>query len=109
MPRKDAADRYSPEIAAAWSAGGTWRAATMKSSGVRAIRMPRAPTMMVSNVTKAIAPMDASGIGWLPRPVRPARRIDQLGEPGLELARLAVVKPAGRQQHRGGRQNGEET
>src|ERR1700728_4892474 len=100
MPRKDAADRYSPEIAAALSAGGTWRAATMKSSGLRGIRMPRAPTIMVSNVTKAIAPMDASGFGWLPRPVRPARRIDKVGEPGLELARLPVVEPADGEQHR---------
>src|SRR5580700_3821367 len=81
MPRKDAADRYSPEIAAALSAGGTWRA----------------PTTMVSRVTTAIAPMDASGIGRSPRP---ARRIDQVGEPGLELAGLAVVEPADREQHR---------
>src|SRR5580693_4372313 len=97
MPRTDAADRYSPEIAAALSAGGTWRAATMKSSGVRATRMPRAPTTMVSSVTTAIAPMDASGIGRSPRP---ARRIDQVGEPGLELAGLAIVEPADREQHR---------
>src|ERR1700722_13955884 len=94
MPRNDAAERYSPEIAAALIAGGTWRAATMKSSGVRATRMPRAPTMIVSRVTNAIAPIAASDIG------RPGPRVDQVGEPGLELARLAVVEPADREQHR---------
>src|SRR5580698_1032029 len=94
MPRNDAADRYSPEIAAALIPGGTWRAATMKSSGVRATRMPRAPTMMVSSVTNAIAPTIASDIG------RPPRRVDQVGEPGLQLPRLAVVEPADRQQYR---------
>src|SRR5215469_13610984 len=94
MPRKDAAERYSPEIAAAFSAGGTWRAATMKSSGVRATRMPRAPTMIVSSVTKAIAPIAASGIG------PSARRIDEVGEPGLQLPRLTVVEPADREKHR---------
>src|SRR5262249_22928560 len=92
MPRKDAADRYSPEMAAALSAGGTWRAATMKSSGVRATRMPRAPTMIVSSVTNAVAPMAASDIG------PPARRVDEVGEPGLQLARLAVVEPADREE-----------
>src|SRR6516165_8082771 len=94
MPRKDAAERYSPEMAAALSPGGTCRAATMKSSGVRATRMPRAPTTMVSRVTKTIAPSEASDIGW------PARRVDEVGEPGLELAGLAVVEPADREQHR---------
>src|SRR5258708_40326263 len=81
MPRNDAADRYSPEMAAALSAGGTWRAATMKSSGVRATLMPRAPTMIVSSVTNAIAPMAASDIG------PSARRIDEVVEPDLHLPR----------------------
>src|SRR5215472_2764650 len=94
MPRKEAADRYSPEMAAALSAGGTWRAATMKSSGVRATLMPRAPTMMVSSVTNAIAPAAASDIGL------PARRLDEVGEPGLQLPRLTVVEPADREKHR---------
>src|SRR5581483_6223223 len=94
MPRNEAAERYSPEIAAAFSAGGTCRAATMKSSVVLATRMPRAPTMIVSRVTKAIAPMAASGIG------RHVRRVDQLGEPGFEMPRLPVVEPADAEQHR---------
>src|ERR1700733_12043493 len=93
MPRNEAADRYSPEMAAAFSAGGTWRAATMKSSGVLATRMPRAPTMIVSRVTNAIAPIDASVIGLV-------FRGHQLGEPGLQLPRLPVVEPADAEQHR---------
>src|SRR5512146_654934 len=94
MPRKDAAERYSPEMAAALSAGGTCRAATMKSSGVLATRMPRAPTMIVSSVTNAMAPTAASGIG------PPARRVDQAGEPDLELPRVPVVEPADREEDR---------
>src|SRR5579872_3302937 len=66
----------------------------MKSSGVLATRMPRAPTMIVSSVTNAIAPTDASGIG------RPLRRADQIGEPALQVACLAVVEPADAEQHR---------
>ncbi len=89
MPRKDAAERYSPEMAAALSAGGTCRAATMKSSGVRATRMPRAPTTIVSRVTNAIAATAASVTGG----------VDQVGEPGLELAGLTVVEPADREEH----------
>src|SRR5258708_34164603 len=91
MPRNDAADRYSPEMAAALSAGGTWRAATMKSSGVRATLMPRAPTMIVSSVTNAIAPMAASDIG------PSARRIEAAGEPDLKLPRLTGAEPASRE------------
>src|SRR5258708_31781176 len=98
MPRNDAADRYSPEMAAALSAGGTWRAATMKSSGVRATLMPRAPTMIVSSVTNAIAPMAASDIG------PSARRIDEVGEPALQLPPLTVVEPADREKQRGERE-----
>src|SRR5271170_3106778 len=93
MPRKDAAERYSPEMAAALIPGGTWRAATMKSSGVRATRMPRAPTTIVSSVTNAIAPIEASVIGV------GHRGVDQVDEPGLELAGLAMVEPADREEH----------
>src|ERR1700691_3980378 len=93
MPRKDAAERYSPEMAAALIPGGTWRAATMKSSGVLATRMPRAPTTIVSSVTNAIAPIEASVIGF------GHRGVDQVGEPGLELAGLAMVEPADREEH----------
>src|SRR5215469_9591016 len=94
MPRKDAAERYSPEMAAALSPGGTCRAATMKSSGVRATRMPRAPTTIVSRVTNAIAPTAVLVIALA------AGRVDQVGEPGLELAGLTVIEPADREEHR---------
>src|ERR1700757_4638404 len=66
----------------------------MKSSGVRATRMPRAPTMIVSSVTNAMAPTAASGIG------PPAHRVDQVREPGLQLPRVAVVEPADREEDR---------
>src|ERR1700758_3683281 len=101
MPRKDAAERYSPEMAAALSPGGTCRAATMKSSGVRATRMPRAPTTIVSRVTNAIAPSAVSVIGAQSSGSvigSVAGRVDQVGEPGLELAGLTVVKPADREE-----------
>ena len=39
-PRNDAAERYSPEIAAAFQAGRTVRDATRKSLVVRANRTP---------------------------------------------------------------------
>src|SRR6516162_3247684 len=106
MPRKGAAERYSPEMAAALSPGGTCRAATMKSSGVRATRMPRAPTTIVSRVTNAIAPTAASVIGLSHRAqssgsviARPAGRVDQVGKSSLELAGLPVVEPADREEH----------
>ena len=38
------------------ASGGTARAATMKSSGVRATLMPSAPTTMVMRVTTTTAP-----------------------------------------------------
>src|SRR5712664_3696694 len=66
----------------------------MKSSGVRATRMPRAPTMIVSSVTNAMAPTAASGIG------PSAHRVDQAGEPDLELVRVPVVEPADREKDR---------
>jgi hypothetical protein len=40
MPRNDAADRYSPEIAAAFHHGVTARDATNRSEVVRASRTP---------------------------------------------------------------------
>jgi len=40
MPRNDAADRYSPEIAAALNQGVTAREATNRSDVVRAKRTP---------------------------------------------------------------------
>src|SRR5260370_40947499 len=90
-PRNEAADKYSPEIAAALSAGWTSRAATMKSSGVRATRTPRAPTATVSSVTNAIAATAATS-GIEP----PVRRANQVNEARLTLAGLMVVEPADR-------------
>ena len=55
MPRKEAAERYSPEMAEALRNEGTWRAATMKSAGVRAMRTPRALMTAVTTVTNALA------------------------------------------------------
>src|SRR5436305_8257944 len=54
-PRKDAADRYSPLIAAAFQAGLTSREATRKSDVVRARRSPYAPIATVATITATIA------------------------------------------------------
>jgi hypothetical protein len=62
MPRKDAAERYSPEMAEALRNEGTWRAATMKSAGVRATRTPRAPMIAVTSVTVTTAAIDAGSL-----------------------------------------------
>ena len=62
MPRNDAAERYSPEMADALSVGGTRRAATRKSAGVRATRTPRAPMTAVTTVTATIAPRTAGSV-----------------------------------------------
>ena len=53
-------ERYSPQIADALSVGGTRRAATRKSSGVRATRTPRAPRTAVTTATAMIAPPAAT-------------------------------------------------
>src|ERR1039458_3082076 len=79
IPRNEAADRYSPEIAEALRNDGTWRAATMKSAGVRAIRMPRALIMAVMTVTTAMAAMVAGSVISLSaarRSVVPGARLD---------------------------------
>ncbi len=62
IPRKEAADRYSPEMAEALRNDGTWRAATMKSAGVRAIRTPRRLMTAVMTVTAAMAAMVAGSV-----------------------------------------------
>ncbi len=58
-PRNDAAERYSPEIAAAFQAGRTVREATRKSLVVRARRTPYAPIIPVARTTSAIATSDS--------------------------------------------------
>jgi len=55
MPRKLAADRYSPEIADAFHQGGTARAATKKSAVVRARRVLKTASPMVMSTTANIA------------------------------------------------------
>src|SRR5262245_13200958 len=54
-PRKDAAERYSPLMAAAFHRGLTIREATRKSDVVRARRNPYAPIATVTKVTVTIA------------------------------------------------------
>ncbi len=61
-PRKDAADRYSPEMADAFSVAGTCLAATRKSAGVRATRTPRAPMSAVMAVTVTMATIEAGSV-----------------------------------------------
>src|SRR5215467_5281123 len=79
MPRNEAADRYSPEMAAAFSAGGTSRAATAT----------------VSSVTIAMA---ATAGRLIMKP--PADRVNQVDEARLQLPGLAVVEPANGHEHR---------
>ena len=63
MPRKDAADRYSPEIADAFQIEPTARVATKKSEVVRAMRIPINPIVKVATTTtptKTIVQVTAS-------------------------------------------------
>ena len=55
MPRKDAAERYSPLIAEAFSPGRTEREATKKSEVVRLNRSPQVPMASVARVTSRTA------------------------------------------------------
>ena len=54
-PRKEAAERYSPPIAEALSAGRTVREATKKSDVVRLKRSPQMPMPTVSTETTSTA------------------------------------------------------
>src|SRR5215831_7688968 len=94
MPRNEAADRYSPEMVAAFSPGGTSRAATRKSSGVLAIRTPLAPTATVSSVIVAMA----ATAGTLSIEAS-ADWINQVDEVCFQLAGLAVVELADGHEH----------
>jgi hypothetical protein len=96
MPMKDAAERYSPEMAAAFTGDETSRAATMKSAGVRAIRMPRAPTPIVRRMTAAIALMEATSVirSWS------VDTIYQADELFLQAAGLVIVESADDQDDR---------
>ena len=55
MPRNDAADRYSPDTAAALSVGEIRREATRKSDVVRIAATPRAPISRVTSSTGTTA------------------------------------------------------
>jgi hypothetical protein len=55
IPRNDAADRYSPEIAPAFEAGPTVREATRKSDVLRASRTPSDPIRPDANATSTMA------------------------------------------------------
>ena len=55
MPRNDAADRYSPDTAAALKAGEMRREATRKSDVVRIAATPRAPMSSVASTTGTTA------------------------------------------------------
>src|SRR4029079_2465631 len=68
MPRNDAADRYSPDTAAALNAGEIRREAARKSYVVRIAATPRAPMSRVASSTGTTAKAITGG----PRP-RPAR------------------------------------
>src|SRR5580698_5736339 len=93
MPRNDAADRYSPQMADAFRVGGTRRAATRKSAEVRATRTPRAPMIAVTTAVAMIAPringsvislveqlgeavFDPTGSAPVPEPEEHERRVD---------------------------------
>ena len=55
MPRKLAADRYSPEIAAAFHQGVTARDATYRSEVVRTRRTPHTPRPIAPAATATTA------------------------------------------------------
>src|SRR5882757_1940162 len=69
-PRKDAADRYSPDTAAALSVGEIRREATRKSEVLRIAATPRAPISSVTSTTSTIA----AAITAVPGGARPAPR-----------------------------------
>src|SRR5258705_13396119 len=108
-PRNDAADRYSPLIAAAFHRGLTAREATRKSEVVRASRSPYAPMATVASVT---AMMAGSAYGLysvtaappLERARRrsPFRPFHEVGELGLGPFGLVHVHGAEREQERVG-------
>src|SRR5580704_160723 len=91
MPRKEAAERYSPQIADALRVGGTRRAATRKSSGVWATRTPRAPITPVTTATATIAPSTSGSVIGV---------FEELGEPLLHPLGSAPVPEAEQHQRR---------
>src|SRR4051812_10319415 len=110
MPRNDAADRYSPEIAAAFHDGVIARDATKRSDVVRAKRTPYRPSETVAPVTARIAASAITrrrpGRGTNPRAPPPAARTARRCPPSAGTAatrwprsatgRRARRRPAGR-------------
>ena len=83
MPRNDAADRYSPDTAAALKAGEMRREATRKSDVVRIAATPRAPMRSVASTTGTTASAITGG---------PVLRLGPLG--------AAQLPPGQRGEHR---------
>src|ERR1700680_2038655 len=86
-PRKEAAERYSPEMAEAFHMGPTEREATNRSDVVLAIRTPHAPMATAATVT---ATTNRIGITVAP----PGRRTPSHGDrPG---GCRSIRRPPGR-------------
>src|SRR5688500_18308482 len=96
MPRKDAADRYSPDTAAALTVGEIRRDATRKSDVVRMAATPRAPINNVTSRTGTIAringPPGAAPAGG----VRPARPYAAATRPEAQAAGTAAPRSPAR-------------
>src|SRR5687768_2819190 len=92
MPRKDAADRYSPPMAEAFHSGETVREATRKSLVVRASRRPYMPMPTVAATTRATA--SSGRAASFTR--QSSRALDQVGEVALVALGQAQVEPAAR-------------
>jgi hypothetical protein len=72
-PRKDAADRYSPEIAPAFAVGPTVREATRKSEVLRANRTPNEPITVEATATIAMQLSATTAAGVMFTSLRPHR------------------------------------
>src|SRR3954454_21229738 len=83
-PRKDAADRYSPEIALALATGPTVRDATRKSDVLRATRTPIEPMTHDPQPTSPIATS-----ATMPEVAISASVLDVVGEALLDALRDA--------------------
>src|SRR5882757_5173297 len=81
-PRNEAAERYSPDTAAAFRVGEIRRDATRKSGVLRIAATPRAPINRVASTTSAMA----TAVKVRPRIVQPAR-------PGAAASERAAPAP----------------
>src|ERR1041384_5169469 len=87
MPRKDAALRYSPLIAAALAAGRTARAATRKSDVVCANRRAKTP---IPTVAASIASSPSTPPGEVTSSPSPLAGEEAEGRRGVEDRRLPL-------------------